>query len=269
MAFAAHESFIAPESGDAKIWRYMDVAKLLSLLDKRALFFVRVDKLSDQDPFEGYYTNAMVKTDQLSFNDLPEGWKAGGIKDEKLWESVRLSNAQIREFVKTHRQFTFVNSWHMQQYESAAMWAQYLKSEDGIAVQSTYRRLIDSLADFADFSVQIGRVHYIDYEREMIPVGNIFFPYMYKRKSFEHERELRCLIWIVEHGKVDMHKPELNPFKDKSGMYVQVKLPTLIEKVFVAPTAPSWLRETLQSIVREFDVDLDVAQSDLSSVPLY
>ena len=36
---------------ETKLWRYMDFAKFVSLLESRALFFVRADKLDD--PFEG------------------------------------------------------------------------------------------------------------------------------------------------------------------------------------------------------------------------
>ena len=41
-----------PPSSDAILWRYMDFTKYVSLLEKRALFFARADKL--EDPFEGY-----------------------------------------------------------------------------------------------------------------------------------------------------------------------------------------------------------------------
>lgn len=34
-----------------KLWRYMDLAKFLALLEDRALYFARADKLGD--PFEG------------------------------------------------------------------------------------------------------------------------------------------------------------------------------------------------------------------------
>ena len=42
-----------PDGGDqARIWRYMGLEKLVSLLDKGALFFWQGDKLLN-DPFEG------------------------------------------------------------------------------------------------------------------------------------------------------------------------------------------------------------------------
>src|SRR5438128_9116768 len=47
-------------------------------------------------------------------------------------------------------------------------------------------------------------------------------PIMYKRKSFEHERELRAAIWTLEHGKNNWGLD--NKFKDVSGLYVPVDI---------------------------------------------
>ena len=89
MSFKPHPDLTVPQQ-DEVVWRYMDLAKLLSLLDRSALYFSRLDKLSQLDPFEGYYTNANVALDQLSFNDLPVNWKvgSGAIPDEKTWDSL-------------------------------------------------------------------------------------------------------------------------------------------------------------------------------------
>jgi len=51
--------FKQPSDLDVPIWRYMTIAKLLSLLDNRALFFARLDKLND--PFEGSITKFQKK----------------------------------------------------------------------------------------------------------------------------------------------------------------------------------------------------------------
>jgi hypothetical protein len=53
-----HESFRLPTNKDIPIWRYMDLAKYLSMLDRRCLFFARATLLDD--PFEGSSTKMMV-----------------------------------------------------------------------------------------------------------------------------------------------------------------------------------------------------------------
>jgi hypothetical protein len=110
-------------------------------------------------------------------------------------------------------------------------------------------------------------VNYLDYELETIPGGNILAPTMCKRKSFEHERELRAVIWTLEHGK-NTWGPE-NKFKDISGLYVSVDISALIERVYVAPTAPSWVRELIDSLVKRFGYTIPVVQSGLAEAAFY
>ena len=90
---------------------------------------------------------------------------------------------------------------------------------------------------------------------------------MCKRKSFEHERELRAVIWTLEHGK-NSWGPE-NKFKEVSGLYVPVDVPTLVERVHIAPTAPNWVRELIDSLIKRFGYTIPVVQSSLAEAPFY
>jgi hypothetical protein len=47
--FEDHPAFECP-GGDTKIWRYMDLARFLSILESRSLYFSRADNLGD--PYE-------------------------------------------------------------------------------------------------------------------------------------------------------------------------------------------------------------------------
>ena len=84
MAFKEHPDFTLPAGAEVTIWRYMDLSKFLSILDKSALYFVRLDHLSSFDPLEGYYTSVNLQVDELLYKELPNEWKnEGGIEDEK------------------------------------------------------------------------------------------------------------------------------------------------------------------------------------------
>ena len=74
------------------------------------------------------------------------------------------------------------------------MWDLYIKGTEGVAIQSTFRSLTESFSLHADDSIFVGEVSYIDYENDWMPEGNLFYAFMHKRKSFEHERELRALL---------------------------------------------------------------------------
>jgi len=82
-----------------------------------------------------------------------------------------------------------VSCWHMNEFESAAMWRLYAGGNNAIALQTRFDRLASVLPD--EFGM--GRVRYIDYLTDRIPEGNVFNPIMYKRKSFEHEEEVRAV----------------------------------------------------------------------------
>lgn len=190
--YKEHRAFEKPNDENIKIWRYLDFTKLVSLLDKQALFFCRADKLLD--PFEGSYSKANIQL-------RPKVYK--GILSEKV--QTKLSD--IYDYI---RKCTIVNCWHISEHESAAMWKLYLKSDEGVAIQSTFKRLVESFNDYLK-DVYIGKVKYIDYKTDLIPEGNLFFPYLHKRKSFEYEHELRAIIGELptKRGGIDFEKSYL------------------------------------------------------------
>lgn len=229
-----------PKKENPIIWRYMDFTKFVSLLDKKALFFSRTDKLGD--PFEGSCPRKTVR-----------------VRDKKL------GTTYAGEFFKLLREFTVVNCWHINRHESAAMWKLHLKSDEGIAVKSSFKRLKESLKydslKESKFNIYIGKVQYIDYEKEEIP---IFFwaPFFHKRKSFKHESELRVLI---QKGKVSDRSKR--PCDD--GLYIPVDLDRLISGIFLAPQTPEWLFSLVLSVTMKYKLDKEVIPSSLDSTPMY
>jgi hypothetical protein len=156
MPVEAHSVFFAPGNLKARIWRYTDLAKFLSLFDRSALFFPRLDKL--EDPFEGSFTKSILQFEDVKFDDLSNDLKLQ-IGNEETFRNIVGSHRQFREFAKMQREITFVNSWYCNEHESAAMWSQYLRTQEGIAIQSTYERLCRSLAGYEDFQIHVGMVN--------------------------------------------------------------------------------------------------------------
>ena len=71
--YKEHPALRVPSDADSMIiWRYMDFTKFVSLLDRKALFFVKAGKLGD--PFEGACTEADIDmlTVALAEIDIPE-----------------------------------------------------------------------------------------------------------------------------------------------------------------------------------------------------
>jgi hypothetical protein len=91
----------------------------------------------------------------------------------------------------------------MNDYESMAMWRLYLTPPEGVAVRSTYWRLIDSSAVRwqhkgrnkgnmgKELRIHVGVVHYVDYQSpDSYPTDTM----LRKPKSFEREREIRAVL---------------------------------------------------------------------------
>ena len=245
MVHKDHPCFQPPENRDIKIWRYMDFTKYVSFLDSKSLFFTRSDLFND--PYEGATSHANIKL-------RPEVYKESGIP--------QFAFDHMSKFAEWIRHWTFLNCWHMNEYESAAMWRLYAQTNEAVAIQSTYRRLYDCLPE----GVFVGVVNYIDYETQWLPEGNTMWPFVHKRKSFEHERELRALIHDLPLGDKELHIGLPN---SESGRLVAISPIQLIENVYVAPDAPSWFAELVKKITLQFGYDFEVKQSILSKAPVY
>src|SRR5205807_1589624 len=134
--FELHPSFATPNDRDTRIWRYVTLAKLVSMLHARALFFPRSDRLSD--PFEGSYPkmNPVICVEIL---------RAAGLAEEAVQQSAKHLPASHRNF----RRFVAISCWHMNDFESAALWDLYGRTGEAVAIQSTLGGLIDTVAAFA------------------------------------------------------------------------------------------------------------------------
>lgn len=227
-----------PLDKNKKIWRYMDLAKLLAILENKNLYFSRPNKFGDQ--FEGSITKEAFEHWKTNFPMPPSG------------------------FMKIIRERSFINCWHMNEYESEAMWKLYIDSKFGISVQSTISRLIKSLEQEDRFYVFIGEVRYLDYDKDIFDYGNIFNYFLAKRKSFEHEKEIRALVDLG----IENPKAKSNTLHFESGIDIQIDVQELIETIYIAPFSPKWYSELIKSLVKRYNYNFPVVQSNLERLPI-
>jgi hypothetical protein len=245
--YEEHPSFKAPPDENIKIWRYMDFTKFASLLDTRRLFFNRSDKFKDR--FEG-------------------SWPKANHEARRLWTTTPARMAELSAQHERIRKYFALNCWHMNEVESAGMWDLYIKSGEGVAIQSTFQRLKRSMID--DESVYIGVVKYIDYSTASINQTNLFNAYLHKRQSFEHEREIRAIVnkWPPPPAQVG-GKPDHTLETMKSGIDIKVDIERLIEKVYIAPGSPDWFADLVKAVTQRYGYQFPVSISDLDAEALY
>ncbi len=206
----------------------MDFTKFVSLIDSSRLYFTRPDKFDD--PFEG----SVPKRNLVPF---------------------------LSGYCRNMREEVAINCWHLSEYESAAIWKLYLKSDEGIAIQSTYSRLRQSFINSEP--IFLGTVTYIDYEKDEMVGGHVFTPHLHKRRSFEHEREVRAIIDKTLTGD------KKNQITIEHGVKIKVDLELLIDKIYVAPNAPNWLSDLVEAVVNRYGYNFKVVHSDLNKQPIF
>jgi Protein of unknown function (DUF2971) len=248
--YEVDEIYEPPADEHAVIHRYMSFAKFVSMLDKQALWFSRADLLGDRH--EGSFTHANLATRAQFWGPLLTPQTRHLF--EHAWQKAP--------------HYHFINSWFMNEHESDAMWNHYVENGEGVAIRSTYKRLRDSTVNYPGLPIHLIVVKYLDYsERGMatIPETDMMAPFAFKRKAFEHEHELRAVIQAVEYG----HGVETGEIKVRRGWTVEVPLDTLIESVVVAPNAPDWVRELVESLLRRYPLGIEVRPSELAMEPVY
>ncbi len=105
-------------------------------------------------------------------------------------------------------------------------------------------------------------VKYIDYDHEWISPDNMFSPFMYKRKSFEHENEARA---VIARYPAELNQETISG----NGLKVKVDILNLIERIYVAPSSPNWFAELVKEVVAKYGYDFQVMHSRLNDQPLF
>jgi len=247
---------------DEELWRYMDITKFLSIIDKKALYFSRSDLLGD--PFEG---SIPMSIGQKNFNDILKS---------QFEEMINRKSTILNEPSTFHdfiRKSCYVCSFHTGSVESAALWSIYSKSKEGVAIKTTFTRLCDCFKDDTTNNVGIGMINYIDYNQQTIPVElSTVSPLLYKRKSFEFEKETRAIIMEpseIEGGVSDTGEKYFKiQISLKNGFYIPINLDVFIERVYIAPSSPPWIKELIESIMQKYGLQKEVKQSILDQSPI-
>jgi len=229
----------------------MDFSKYIDLLITSELHFARADMF--QDPFE------------CSF---------AVFQDERARKAF-LNNADIKEkYKELHnlcKLFVYLNCWHINDVQSAALWKLYSENKyETIVIQSTFEKLKSEIVS-SHSMICLSNVKY-DPNHAGTPIPNnptvrSFAgeeKIIYKRKSFEHEKELRAFIY---NGEDEINAAEsgykVEQLKIQRPEYIRIKvtLSNLIEKIYVSPLANDLFVELVKKV--SGDLRDRVLKSDL------
>ena len=226
-----------------KIWRYMDLPKLIYLLEKKQIYLSRADR----------------------FDDTHEGATPLAQKNWENENDPQYSDS-IANFRRRQREWTFITCWSHREHESHALWRIFCGPKQGVAVRSSYIRLTD-LMNLKGEDKEIGLV---DYGRDDPIPPNTLIPFFRKRKPFEYEQEVRfvaniyrCIDVHDQTGKHIAPLPCLQPLlRDLSGF---------VEAIRIHPEADSYYVEVVNSVVNKFAPELSgrVERSEMAEPPQF
>lgn len=249
-------------SENQKIWRYQELWKFESMLDKKSLFFSKASEMEDKEEGQTSADNNLIfehLMDTISQNQgLPQHHR------EIFTRQARATRQEELEINKLLQHHTLMSCWRVGNDESARAWAEYVGNKKGVAVQSTYGKLKEcfekrgyrvftGLRKFDEYpepnNIFVEKVAYEDVGLYMVGKPPYYEPFLYTRKglSYEWEDELRAFVMLAD---------EING----KGVPVPIGLEHLIETIVVSPRVPE-LYDEIESLIAEHRLGIDVKNS--------
>jgi hypothetical protein len=271
LAYTDHPVFVLPGNESLSAWRYMDLWKFISLLENKALYFIRGIYLRELDSYEG----TLPKPNQSFTPEELFEKMFGRPLDIKMF-SRNFTPERFLESYMTYREgiqvSALVNCWSLNQYESMGMWNGFASGEQSIAIRSSVSKLKKCFGKYIDYNVYVGQVSYIDYELEEIGPSNYMKPLMHKTKYYESEKEVRC---IINDDDDISFIPEDEPstfFYEQEGVVysrgfnVDVDLDILIEQIYISPKAPKGFQSAVRYILDNYGMeDIEIIPSAINN----
>ena len=221
------------------IWRYMDLAKFVSMLKRGALYLPVVKALDDE--FEAAPLPPRNPTRQ---------------DEDNLWRQWSVARAT-----------TFVSCWYDSKVESAAMWKLYGNS---VAIHTTFGELSKAISHAWESGPGLpnlenrvfgGRVRYVDPGRKS-PLQNHWNNVsraLLKRNWYRHEKEIRLVCdrpTNLESGGTSPPGPSDALDTPKAmRLWALCDLKAMIQGIVVAPKSPRYLEEAAKAVCESFGVD--------------
>ena len=167
----------------------------------------------------------------------------------RQYGNTESANFQIADYEK-HRDDFYVNCWHMNDAESYLMWKAY--SGRGCAIETTFERLLISFDQFPG-EIEGSIVEYLDFDRDEMPVGNIYNSVIRKSLPYRDEREFRLLFW-----RYSLNNQPIAINSD--GINVKTDLNKLISRIWLSPQFVG-SRAEIANLVAQRNLDCEIRSS--------
>lgn len=270
---------------ETKVFRYMDLAKFLSLIHQKIIFFAQAS--SYEDSLEGMPTELddFVGSDvgellDVAINSLwpsmsPDTSDESRKKKEVEIQTARLNyeNRTIKTIFGPQKASEFsdyssvqkavsnwvdLSCWHTDasDVESMAMWKIYGGGSASVCIESTVGDVIGSMSIAAEKNLYAGVVSYLDYKNDYVGVDDPLKFFFNKSKYYEFEKELRFVLHSVMVQDLSLPRFEF-------GTSVAVNPKVLIKGVLVSPAASKWFFDLIELVMKDSGYSVPVSRSKI------
>jgi len=208
------------------IWRFMKMKTFTRFIESGSLYFCRSDLLGDEH--EGLPLEQFVR-------DVVTNMGPGHTFDD-TWHNL-----------KDDRQGSFISCWTLD--ESLHMWQKFAR--EGVTVASQCG-LLKAALNAIPARTMVGHVRY-SLKHEGF---NILRFITTKRPEFVREKEVRALVWDLEHSPSNPY-PHVMPH----GLPYPVDVMALVQTVIVSPYAPANVLDDVQSLLTAHGYAIPVVKS--------
>ena len=240
MPYHEHDCCATPPD-ETVVWRYIDIPKLIDLLEQRSLWLSPLDRLDD--PREGRATTTEFEQIRLQ----KYGKELIGMNEGMRSEGC-------------------VNCWFEGPIESMAMWQIYGRGSYAVAIKSTIGSLKKAVSE-AVAPVYISRMEYVDWNDHARWPGNAIAMALRKSNCYNHEQEVRlyALRSMLE-SDLGGHAVQGTPIEMPIGVRVPIEPGPLIHAVIVGPEGSCWTMELIVRLMARFGLQERVHWSNLKPV---
>lgn len=270
---------------ETKVFRYMDLAKFLSLIHQKAIFFAKAS--SYEDSLEGMPTeldnflgSASAELLNITVESLFASLATNLDEDARKVEQEKVREAKFNHLnrtvstvfgplkvsegfgyssvIKAVSNWVDISCWHTDSsdVESMAMWKIYGGGAAAVCIESTVGDVQRAMDVPSGFNINVGLVSYIDYKKDFIGVDEPLKFFFNKSKYYEFEKELRFVLHpvLVE----DFKAPRV-----QFGTSVSVDPKVLIKGVMVSPAASAWFFDLIELVMKDSGYSVPVFRSKI------
>ncbi|MGZ8996451.1 MAG: hypothetical protein ACXW3P_08170 [Rhodospirillales bacterium] len=239
--------------GDGQaIWRFLDFAQFIDLLDRKSLFFARIDTL--EDPFGGLSEDTVFAVRTLPEELMRLAEQAGAPPPKKgrleRWWSRKAQENEQDNLINTIRNYrpagmVWANCWHATGPDEIALWKMYQDAGKRVGVRTSIGKLRAALNAGSDLAVSVDFVRYLD-PAELRGLSEPIDRALTKPKSLAYEREVRAIVTRAS-ATADGCLGR--------GVCVPVNVAGLIDEVAISPAADDWLRDLAGRMLRTYGLN--------------